>query len=135
MGFLQQRYDAAVSRYRQAVADYRANVDDSDRISNLKSQVLSYRRRCRLMLWALLIGLVAAILLIGSLICGALDAIVPKVPVITFLGIAGAISGLSLVIVAAIMVIVEGVIVGSQINDELRDIPDLAEQAGERAGR
>ena len=43
MGFLQQRNDAATDRYRSAVGDYRSEVHEGDRTSNLKRQVLSYR--------------------------------------------------------------------------------------------
>ena len=58
MGFLQQRYDAALDRYRQAVGDYRSNAHEDTRTASLKSQVLAYRRRCRLMGSASTTGLV-----------------------------------------------------------------------------
>lgn len=134
MGFLQQRYDAALDRYRSAVGDYRSEAHEGDRTSNLKRQVLSYRRRCKLMAWATLIGLVAAILLIGSLILGALNAIVPNIAIVTVSGIVAAIGGFVLVIGAAIIVIVEGWVVSQQIDDELRDVPELAEGAMHRGG-
>ena len=49
MGFLQQRYDSAIDRYRSAVGDFRANDHDDDRAGNLKDQILTYRSRCKLM--------------------------------------------------------------------------------------
>ncbi|MCJ2131023.1 DUF2721 domain-containing protein [Methylobacterium sp. E-045] len=134
MGFLQQRYDAALGRYQQAVGDYRSEGHDIGRADNLRAQVLAYRRRCRLMSRASLIGLVAAILLISALIFGALDVIVPRSTAITVLGIATAIGGFVLVIVAAIVVIVEGAVVIRQIDDELRDVPNLTDGAGGGAG-
>jgi len=134
MGFLQQRYDAALGRYQQAVGDYRSEAHDAGRANNLKAQVLAYRRRCRLMSRASLIGLVAAILLISALIFGALDVIAPAAT-ITVLGITTAIGGFVLVIVAAIIVIFEGRIVIRQIDDELRDVPNLADQAGDGVGK
>ena len=127
MTFLQQRYDSAIDRYRAAVGDYRSNDHDGERAGNLKGQILTYQHRCKLMSWANLIGLVAAILLIAALIFGAIDVIVPKVPLIVIAGTATAIVGFLLVIAAAIVVIVEGRIVYRQLDDELRDIPDLAE--------
>lgn len=130
MGFLQQRYDAALDRYREAVGDYRSNGHDVGRAENLKAQVLAYRRRCRLMSRASTIGLAAAILLIGSLIFGALDVILPQSATLTVLGVATAIGGFVLVIVAAFIVIAEGRVVERQIDDELRDVPELAEEAG-----
>ena len=130
MAFLQQRYDGALDRYRTAVGDYRSNQHDPTRADNLKHQVLSYRRRCRLMSGATLVGLLAAILLIGSLIFAALDIIVPKSEIITVCGIATAMGGFVLVIVAAVIVIAEGLVVERQIDDELRDVSNLAEGAG-----
>lgn len=47
------------------------------------------------------VGLIAAILLISSLLFGALDAIAPKIPLITISGTIAAIAGFALVIVAA----------------------------------
>jgi uncharacterized membrane protein YraQ (UPF0718 family) len=135
MGFLQQRYDAALDRYRQAVGDYRSGSHDAGRAGNLKAQVLAYRHRCRLMSRASLVGLVAAILLIGSLILGALDVIVPGSASVTVLGIATALGGFVLVITAAFIVIAEGRIVVRQIDDELRDVPNLADEAGGGAGK
>ncbi|WP_325415024.1 DUF2721 domain-containing protein [Sphingobium sp.] len=130
MGFLQQRYDSAIDRYREAVGDYRSNEHADERADNLKDQILSYRHRCRLMSWATLIGLVAAILLIASLIFGALDVMVPKSTLIGFIGTASTLLEFVLVIAAAVIVIAEGRVVNLQLNDELRDIPDLADQAG-----
>ncbi len=134
MGFLQQRYDAATDRYRSAVGDYRSEAHEGNRASNLKRQVLAYRRRCKLMTWATLIGLVAAILLISSLIFGAVNAIVPNVTIVTASGTVAAIGGFVLVIIATLIVIVEGRVVSRQIDDELRDVPELARNAMQRDG-
>jgi uncharacterized membrane protein len=75
---------------------------------------------------ATLIGLVAAILLIAALIFGTLGVIVPKNAFVTAAGTVASIVGFVLVIVAASVVIAEGSIVRRQLEDELRDIPDLA---------
>lgn len=130
MGFLQQRNDAAIDRYRLAVGDFRSNKHDATRSANLRSQVLAYRRRCRLMIRATFVGLVAAIFLITSLIFGALDVILPNTAIIAVCGIATALGGFVLVIIAAFIVIAEGRTVGRQIDDELRDVTDLVEGAG-----
>ncbi|MHC2017752.1 hypothetical protein [Methylobacterium sp. CM6247] len=60
---------------------------------------------------------------------------VPQTAAITVLGVATAIGGFVLVIVAAIIVIAEGRIVVRQIDDELRDVPNLADGAGGGAGK
>jgi len=130
MGFLQQRYDSAIDRYREAVGDFRSNDHESGRADNLKDQILTYRHRCKLMGQATIIGLIAAILLISSLIFGALDVLIPKVSLIMAAGTAASIFGFVLVIVAAMIVIAEGRIVHRQLDDELRDVDDLASQAG-----
>jgi len=84
---------------------------------------------------ASLVGLVAAILLISFLIFGALDVLVPQSGAITVLGVATAIGGFILVIVAAIIVIAEGRTVVRQIDDELRDVPNLADGASGGSGK
>jgi hypothetical protein len=43
MGFLQQRYDAAVSRYRQAINDFRFGNHASDRRDNIRDQIFAVR--------------------------------------------------------------------------------------------
>src|SRR4051812_45539559 len=93
MGFLQQRYDSAIDRYREAVGDFRSNDLEKSRAGNLKDQILSYRHRCKLMGYATVVGLVAAILLIASLIFGALDVLVPKVKLIMVAGTASSLIG------------------------------------------
>lgn len=130
MGFLQQRYDSAIDRYREAVGDFRSNDHEGDRAGNLKDQILTYRHRCKLMGKATAVGLVAAILLIASLIFGALDVLIPDVRLIMVAGTAASLVGFGLVIVAATIVIVEGRIVHRQLDDELRDVDDLASEAG-----
>jgi hypothetical protein len=132
MGFLQQRYDNALDRYRAAVGDYRSADHDDDRAENLKDQVLIFRHRCSLMGRATLIGLLAAILLIAALIFGALDVLVPRSPAIGWSGTLCAIAGFLLVIVAAAIVIAEGRIVDRQLDDELRDVPDLTDELARR---
>jgi hypothetical protein len=81
---------------------------------------------------ASLLGLVAAILLIASLMFGAADVLLPKQPVITTAGVMTSILGFTLVILAACFVIAEGRIVRRQLDDELRDVPALAREAEHR---
>ncbi|MGK6323136.1 DUF2721 domain-containing protein [Sphingomonas sp. DT-51] len=132
MGFLQQRYDSAIDRYREAVGDYRTNEHDERRAGNLKDQILTYQHRCRHMGNATLLGLVAAILLIGSLMFGAADVLMPRQPLIAAGGVVTSMVGFALVILAACFVIAEGRIVRRQLDDELRDVPDLAREARHR---
>lgn len=135
MGFLQQRYDNAIDRYREVVGDYRSNDHDPERADNLKDQVLTYLHRCELMSHATLVGLIAAILLIASLILGAVDVLLPGSAAVGIAGIAASLGGFALVIVAAALVVTEGRIVHRQILDELRDVPDLRDEAKARGQR
>ncbi|MBF7013848.1 DUF2721 domain-containing protein [Novosphingobium resinovorum] len=135
MGFLQQRYDSALDRYRSAVGDYRSNDHEGARAGNLKDQIVTYRTRCTLMGRATMTGLVAAVSLIASLIFGAADVLVPANLFITYAGTAATYLGFALVIVAAIVVMAEGRIVRRQLDDELRDVPELAGEAGHVEGR
>lgn len=128
MGFLQQRYDSAVDRFRTAVGDFRSHGHEKDRSGNLKDQILVYRRRCQLMGWATLVGLASAILLIATLIFGGIDVILPHQPWVAAGGIAASFLGFALVIVAAAIVIVEGSTIDRQLDDELRDVTELAQK-------
>lgn len=101
MGFLQQRYDSAIDRYRGAVGAYRSGDHSNERRDDLREQIGAYRRRCAAMGRALLSGLAAAMLLIAALLFGALDVIMPHVPVIAWAGTVCAIVGFALVIVSA----------------------------------
>jgi hypothetical protein len=134
MGFLQQRYDSAIDRYRGAVGDYRSGDHDQARTDNLREQVVIYRRRCWLMGHALLTGLAAAMLLIASLILGALDVVSPDVPLIAWVGTAAAIAGFALIIVAALIVWREARLVTTELDNELRDVPELARDTGHQPG-
>ena len=52
MGFLQQRDDAAPSRYRLAISDFRSLKHSSDRHDNIREQILVCKRRCELVNYA-----------------------------------------------------------------------------------
>jgi hypothetical protein len=131
MGFLQQRYDAAVDRYRELIAEYRDNAPSDDRRSDIKEQVAIYKHRCELMRYATSVGLVSAIFLIGTLMIGALDVIFPHLSLLAYLGAGSALMGFALVIVAAMIVLVEGASVQDQLDHELLDVKDLAARTGQ----
>jgi len=130
MGFLQQRYDSAVDRYRAAAGDFRSEKHDKGRAANLKDQIVIYRRRCVLMGRATSVGLVSAIFLISSLMLGGLDVIVPGKMWIGAAGIGASFLGFALVILAAAIVIAEGRRTDNQLDDEVRDVPELSDDQG-----
>lgn len=134
MGFLQQRYDSAVERYRDMVEKCRNGDVPDMRRDNIEDQVLAFRHRCELMAHANLVGLISAMLLILTLILGELDIIFPDVKILAYLGAGSALIGFALVIVAAGFVVREGFITRRQLISELLDVPDLAKGTGRSPG-
>jgi hypothetical protein len=134
MGFLQQRYDAAVERYREMIGIYREIEQSKDRRANAKDQIMRYKRRCELMNYACLTGLVSAIMLLLTLIVGELDVILPGITFLKYISAGAAFLGLTLVIAAAALVIVESVISHRLLNEELLDVPELARATGQEPG-
>lgn len=127
MGFLQQRYDGTLGQYREAVTEFRSKDHPETRSDSLRDQVLSYQRRCKLMSLATLFGLVALILLVSSQLFSTLDVFIPKSSLIAVCGTVAVVGGFVFVIAAAGIVIVEGRVVSRLIDDELRDVPELAQ--------
>jgi Protein of unknown function (DUF2721) len=124
--FLQQRYSAAYERYRSLIQEYRSDHLNEPRRASIKSQILLYKRRCQHMKLATNLGAYAAICLILTLICGALNAMVETLDFLKYVGTASALLGLLLVIAAAILVITENTLIQRAIDSELSDIPGLA---------
>ena len=134
MGFVQQRYDAAVDRYRETIAQYRRTDVPDARRTNIRDQIILYKRRCELMALATILGLVAAILLILTLIAGELNIIFPATQPLKYVCACSALAGFALVIAAAVIIIVESRITFRQLATELLDVPDLADSTGQQAG-
>lgn len=134
MGFLQQRYDAAVERYKGAIGDYRNSEHEPNRRDNLRDQILVFKRRCEFMSYACLCGLASAVLLVSTMIVGGLDVIVPDSRFLFVLGAATAFGGFALVIAASVLVIIEATYSRSQLEAELLDVPELAHKTGHEPG-
>jgi hypothetical protein len=127
MGFLQQRYDAAVERYRSMVGECRTESGVSDaRRRNIREQLATYQRRCRLMNAACNVGLLSAILLILTLIAGELDVIFAGITLFKNASALASLAGFALVIAAAVLVLIESSISRRQLDWEVMDIPGLA---------
>src|SRR3954469_25278570 len=78
MGFLQQRYDAAVERYRAMIDEYRSGNASAARCDNIREQVQIYKRRCVLMSYSNFLGLTSAIFLLVTIMLGELVVVFPK---------------------------------------------------------
>jgi hypothetical protein len=127
MGFLQQRYDAAVERYRSMIGECRTQSGVSDaRRRNIREQLATYQRRCRLMNAACNVGLLSAILLILSLIAGELDVIFTGITLFKDASALASLAGFMFVIAAAVLVLIESAISRRQLDWEVMDIPGLA---------
>ncbi|MDB5758227.1 MAG: conserved rane protein of unknown function [Burkholderia sp.] len=127
LGFLEQRYVAAYERFRKLVEEYRANQSSENRHRNLKDQIQVYRVRCDQMRIATNLGVIAAILLLTSLICGGLEAIFGSIAPIKYLGTAGALVGLLVVIAAAMYVIRENTLIRDMLGSEIADLDDVTD--------
>ena len=135
MGFLQQRYDAAVERYADAIGDYRNSKQEPNRRDNVRDQILVLKRRCEFMNYACLCGLASAILLVLTIIVAGLDVIVPGSRLLFVVGAAAAFGGFGLVVAASVLVIVEARYSWSQLEAELLDVPELAHKTGHEPGK
>jgi Protein of unknown function (DUF2721) len=135
MGFLQQRYDATVARYRAAISEHRSSEQEPARRDNLREQVIVFKRRCELMGYAYFSGLASAIVFILTLFAGGLDVVIPKTTILAIFGACAAFAGFALVITATVLVILDETYVHRQLDAELLDVPDLAHKTGQDAGR
>lgn len=79
--------------YRKLIQECRERKMEHPRSANVKAQVLLFRRRFELMRQATNVGLVAAILLISTLLGGAANAVFPRLPAIPVISAARAILG------------------------------------------
>ena len=134
MGYLQARYDSAVARYQTMIGTYRDGKMSDERRSNVRDQVLAYKRRCELMNRANMVGIVAAILLIFTLIAGELAIIVPTFSFLRVVSAGSALLGFALVIAAAFVVLTESSIIQRQLDTEVLDVADLATSTGQQSG-
>ncbi|MGY3506948.1 DUF2721 domain-containing protein [Bradyrhizobium sp. USDA 4471] len=135
VGFLQQRYDAAVDRYRQTISDYRSGEHPADRRDNIQDQILVFKYRCQLMSYACFTGLLSAILFLLTLVSGAVDVIIPGSKFLQVFGTVALLGGFGLVILATVLVILEGAYTHRQLDAELLDVPDLARSTGQESGK
>jgi hypothetical protein len=125
MTLLQQRYSSGYDRYRSLVESYRQGLE-GDRKRVIKGQILLYKRRIAYMRYATNLGLIAAILLIVSLLMGALEAM-SDLPGVKYVGAACTIAGLLLVIAAAVLVMLQNLLLVHAIDGELADLADFTQ--------
>ena len=79
------------------------------------------------------IGLLSAASLVLTLIIGELALVFPEIRSLVWASISLAIFGLLLIVVATLIVLVEGSVIHRQLEQELQDVPELASEgtAGE----
>jgi hypothetical protein len=129
LSYLQQRYSSSYERYRALIDEFRHHPEKDQRHASLLEQILEYKRRCQQMRLATHIGLLAAIILISSIIFAALNMIDDDIAAFKFLSAGLAILGLLLVIWAAILVILENLRLQLIIDSDLSDVPELEQAA------
>jgi hypothetical protein len=125
MTYLQGRYTAAFTVYRDLISSYRGGkLGDLERKS-AAGEIRLYRRRCQLMMRATNVGMVSAIFLITALLVGAADVMFPGVPALKYIGTACVACGLVAVIISAVLVVVENTAVSDALDAELQTVPGL----------
>jgi hypothetical protein len=90
----------------------------------VREQILLYKVRIRYMRYSTNLGLGAAVLLILSLMMGALEAMVGG-DLVKYAGTVCVLLGLAMVIVAALLMAAENLLIVKAIDSELTDIADL----------
>ncbi len=127
---LNMRFEGAMARYERAIDEYREGKADEKRKETLYELISLHGRRCVQMRRALHTGLLAAMLLVLSLVAAtihlAFGAPVPKVVTLVC-----SITGLSLIIAAAAMVMVENHLGRPTLRRQFEDIPELVDRRTE----
>src|SRR3982751_2327953 len=77
LSYLQSRYQAAAQRFRELVDEFREQPNSS-RHQSVRRQILVYKKRCDCMRRATTIGVVSAMLLILTLVLGAINVVWPN---------------------------------------------------------
>jgi uncharacterized membrane protein len=127
LSFLESRYAACFERYRELADEYRSGGPEH-RHATVKEQIGLYRRRCEWIRLSTNIGLVSAVCLLFTLILAGLDVVFSGHAWVAGSAAIFSIAGLLLVIIAAAMVIVENTLIGSALQAEVADIPELADK-------
>jgi uncharacterized membrane protein len=120
LSYLQARFEAAAVRYRELLDEFREQRA-SARHDSVRRQILLYKRRCTWMRRATDIGVVSAMLLIATLVIGAINVAAPN-DVLPIVAAVCAIVGLSLVIAAASLVLLENRLMQRALDDESTDV-------------
>ncbi len=128
MQLLQGRYTAAFTRYRELISDFRHGIDGK-RKDTVRDQIALYRERVDYMRRALDLGLYAAMLLIGTLIIGALSTMFGAPAFLKYLGTLTTLAGLAAIIWSAALVVAENRLIKLPLDHEMEDIPELRELA------
>jgi hypothetical protein len=120
LSYLQARFEAAAVRYRELLDEFREQRA-SARHDSVRRQILLYKRRCTWMRRATDIGVASAMLLIATLVIGAINVAAPN-DVLPIVAAVCAIVGLSLVIAAASLVLLENRLMQRALDDESTDV-------------
>jgi hypothetical protein len=133
LSFLQSRYTAAYERYRSLISEYREGLEDDKRRRNIRDEILLYKQRVEQMRRATNIGVIAAILLISTLVTAGLNVMLGELPVLKYMSSLCALAGLVLVAVAAAYVIRENTLIQRAVEQEPADVGDIDKRVHHRA--
>ncbi|MDR5806541.1 DUF2721 domain-containing protein [Caballeronia sp. LZ001] len=123
---LGQIFVSAFDRYRTLVTEYRAIETSNNRRRHIAEQIPLYKRRCEQMQRATVIGAIAAMMLIFTLLSGTNVTIIGHdwAP-LKYLGAASTVIGLALLLWAASYLILENRCVIDVLHSEVKDLPVL----------
>ena len=138
MGFLQSRYSDSYNRYRTLINDVREEKAKGKRQETLRDEIVLYRKRIDYMRKATDLGLYAAMLLLATLIAGALSAMLANPPWLKYVGAIMPIVGLALIIWSAGLVVIENKMIKMPLDRETDDLPQFGhgrDDTGARDGQ
>jgi hypothetical protein len=128
---LTQKFTSTFSQYRALIAEYRSADVSDQRRQHLGEQIPVYKRRCEQMQRATVIGVVAAILLIFTLLAATVETIFGgDLPVLKYAGAAASVLGLSALLWAAVYLILENKSVVATVISEMKDLPSVSMRSG-----
>jgi len=120
------RFEGVTQRYEKLVEELRAGHCDRRRKDSLLALINLHRKRCEHMQRAMNLGLVAAMLLVASLLLAALY-LTMGTAVLKLATLVASLTGLTLIIAGSALVILESNLGMKTLVRQFDDVPELAD--------
>lgn len=113
-------------RYRALIDEFRKHPDSDDpHRASTGDQVRLYRKRVEQMRLATNTGVIASMLLVVTMLAGAMVVMFPQLSVLSYVGAATMVIGLVLLLIAASFVVRENAMIRHAMENEISDLPEL----------